>query len=80
MPAYSADKVAAPLRDSIHCHHRLAHEVTRLLCKTKPNEDCGQNRKTSFSLRKMNVSIHTTLGDETFFYETKPNEKQQVAD
>ena len=67
MPAYSADKVAASLRDAIHCHHRLAHEVTRLLCKTKPNEDCGQNHKTSFFPRKMNVTIHTALGDEILF-------------
>jgi hypothetical protein len=84
-----AAKVAASLRDAIHCHHRLAsrsdaatitsgprHGVTRLLCKTNPNRDGGQNRKTSFFHGNTNISIRSRPGDETFFYETNPNREK----
>ena len=49
------------------------------MCKTNPNDDRGQNRKTSFSHRKMNISVRLGVGGETFFYETNPNGEIQDA-
>ena len=57
----------------------LVLPTLRPMCKTNPNDDRGQNRKTSFSHRKMNISVRLGVGGETFFYETNPNGEIQDA-
>jgi hypothetical protein len=72
-----ADKVAASLRDAIHCDHRLASRSDAATDKTNPNDGRGQNPKTSFFHWKMNISSWRGSGEKTCFYETNPNGKIQ---
>ena len=55
----------------------LVLPAMRQMCKTNPNRERGQNRKTAFFHGNMNISIRIRPGDETCFYETNPNKELQ---
>ncbi len=46
------------------------------MCKTNPNDGRGQNLKTTFFHRNMNISIRHGGCGEVVFYETNPNKEK----
>jgi hypothetical protein len=49
----------------------------RQICNTNPNDDHGQNPKTSFFHREMNILSWRGPGEKTSFCETNPNRELQ---